>query len=241
MKVTMTDTEPTSPLAPLQIGMLLYPGLTLLDLIGPQAVLGWHGQTHLVWKTLDPVMSDTGVAIQPTVTTADCPADLDVLLVPGGLGTAAAMEDEDILAFLRDRAPCARYVTSVCSGSLVLAAAGVMRGYKATSHWAACDALARMGVDVVHERVVIDRNRISGGGITAGIDFGLVLLAQLRGGAVAKTIQLMLEYDPKPPFDCGNPAAAGQMLTDMALGAMHQFTAETMRVANAVRERSGPA
>ena len=234
----MTDIQATVPSsAPLQIGMLLYPGLTLLDLVGPQAVLGWHGRTHLLWKTLDPVLSDSGVAVRPTATLADCPADLDVLFVPGGMGTAAVMEDADILGFLRDRGGRARYVTSVCWGSLLLAAAGLMRGYRATSHWAACEALAVMGVEVVRERVVIDRNRISGGGVTAGIDFGLVLLAQLRGETAAKMTQLMLEYDPQPPFDCGTPASAGSALTDMALGEIAGIRLETMRIARAVRER----
>lgn len=226
-----------SAAAPLQVGMVLYPGMTLLDLIGPQAVLAWHGQTHLVWKTLDPVISDSGIGILPTTTLADCPADLDVIFVPGGMGTAAAMDDEDLLAFLRARAVRAKWVTSVCSGSLVLAAAGLLHGYKATSHWAAYDALAAMGVAVVRERVVTDRNRISGGGVTAGIDFGLVLLAKLRGEQVAKMTQLAMEYDPKPPFDCGSPASAGTVLTDMALSMMRDVSAETMRAARAARTR----
>jgi len=226
-----------SAAAPLQVGMVLYPGMTLLDLIGPQAVLAWHGQTHLVWKTLDPVISDSGIGILPTTTLADCPADLDVIFVPGGMGTAAAMDDEDLLAFLRARAARAKWVTSVCSGSLVLAAAGLLHGYKATSHWAAYDALAAMGVAVVRERVVTDRNRISGGGVTAGIDFGLVLLAKLRGEQVAKMTQLAMEYDPKPPFDCGSPASAGTVLTDMALSMMRDVSAETMRAARAARTR----
>ncbi len=231
----MTDIQPTEPsAAPLQFGMLLYPGLTLLDLVGPQAVLGWHGQTHLVWKTLDPVLSDSGVAIRPTTTLADSPADLDVLFVPGGMGTVAVMQDADIVGFLRDRGARARYVTSVCWGSLLLAAAGLLRGYRATSHWAACEALAAMDVEVVHERVVIDRNRISGGGVTAGIDFGLVLLAQLRGETAAKMTQLMLEYDPKPPFECGTPASAGPALTDIVLGEIHELRLETMRIARAM-------
>ncbi|ATB34861.1 hypothetical protein CYFUS_000268 [Cystobacter fuscus] len=201
----MNQTQPP----PLQIGMLLYPDFTLLDLTGPQAVLGFiNGKTHLVWKTLDTVTSDSGVGIQPTATFKDCPDDLDILFVPGGFGTAQAMEDPEILRFLADRAARARYVTSVCSGSLILGAAGLLRGYKATTHWAVHELLPMFGAEAVQARVVVDRNRISGGGVTAGIDFGLVLLARLRGEEAARRTQLMLEYDPQPPFDAGTPKTA---------------------------------
>lgn len=227
---------PSQPL-PLQIGMLLYPGLTLMDLVGPQTALGWHGQTHLVWKSLDPVVADSGIAIQPTATFAGCPDDLDVLFVPGGMGTAAVMEDAEALSFLAGRGARAEWVTSVCSGSLILAAAGLLRGYKATTHWAAYDGLAAMGVEVVRERVVVDRNRLTGGGVTAGLDFGLVLLAKLRGEQVAKVTQLSMEYDPKPPFDCGTPDAAGPELTAMARAMMRDVDVQTMRAATAVRSR----
>lgn len=121
--------------APLEIGMILYPGLTLLDLIGPQTVLGWHGRTHLVSKTPDPVKADSGIAITPTATFADCPADLDILFVPGGFGTVEAMGDDETLRFLADRGVRAGYVTSVCTGSMILAAAGLRQGYKATTRW----------------------------------------------------------------------------------------------------------
>jgi cyclohexyl-isocyanide hydratase len=201
------------PQAPLQVGMLLYPGLTLLDLIGPQTVWSWHAKIHLVWKTWDIIVSDSGIGIQPTTIFSDCPHDLDILFVPGGFGTAAAMKDREVLSFLADRAAHAKYVTSVCSGSLILGAAGLLQGYKATSHWASRDILPMFGAEPVEARVVVDRNRITGGGVTAGIDFGLVLLAKLCGDDVAKVTQLAMEYDPEPPFQAGSPKTAGPALT----------------------------
>src|ERR1700732_3869025 len=134
---------------PLEVGILLYPGLTLLDLFGPQTVFSWFANTHLVWKTMDLVISDTGIGIQPTSTFEDCPPELDILFVPGGMGQQALMQDREALAFLRDRAPRSRYVTSVCSGSLLLAAAGLLKGYKATSHWAAREGLRMHGAEPV--------------------------------------------------------------------------------------------
>jgi cyclohexyl-isocyanide hydratase len=206
--------------APLQIGMLLYPGLTLLDLIGPQTVFSWHAKTHLIWKTRDLVISDTGIGIQPTATFAECPDHLDVLFVPGGFGTNEVMKDAEVLAFLADQAQRSDYITSVCSGSLILGAAGLLQGYKATSHWALRDTLSTFGAEPVDARVVVDRNRISGGGVTAGIDFGLVLLAKLRGDDAAKLTQLAMEYDPEPPFNAGTPKTAGPGIVEQALSFM---------------------
>jgi cyclohexyl-isocyanide hydratase len=143
-----------------------------------------------------------------------------VLFVPGGFGTAAAMADAEILSFLANRAPRAKYVTSVCSGSLILGAAGLLKGYKATSHWALRDALSLFGAEPVEGRVVTDRNRITGGGVTAGIDFGLVMLAKMRGDDAARLTQLTMEYDPAPPFNAGSPAGAGPDLVKQALSFM---------------------
>jgi cyclohexyl-isocyanide hydratase len=221
--------------SPLKVAMLLFPGLTLLDLAGPEGALGPHSQIHLVWKSMEPVPSDTGVRILPSCTFEECPSDLDVLFVPGGLGTADAMEDPAVLAFLRDRGARARYVTSVCSGSLILAAAGLLQGYQATTHWTSLDILSLFGVEAVERRVVVDRNRISGGGVTAGIDFGLRLLAELRGEDVAKLTQLALEYDPQPPFNAGSPREAGPILTEMALGIVAEVRSRTRAIAE--RER----
>src|SRR5713101_3239278 len=217
--------------APLQVGMLLYPGLTLLDLIGPQTVWSWHAKIHLVWKTRDMIVSDTGIGIQPTTTFSDCPNGLDVLFVPGGFGTVAAMKDREVLGFLADRAAQAKYVTSVCSGSLILGAAGLLQGYKATSHWAFRDILPMFGAEPVEARVVVDRNRITGGGVTASIDFGLVLLAKLRGDDVAKVTQLAMEYDPQPPFHAGSPRGAGAAMTRQLLASLEPLNQQTRQSA----------
>ncbi len=214
----MTDGRPEPAQARLQIAMLIYPGLTLLDMVGPQAVFGHHADTHLAWKTMDPVLADTNVAVLPTVTFENCPKQLDVLFVPGGFGTWDAMADEAVLDFLRERAPTSTLVTSVCTGSIILAAAGLLQGYRAATHWATFDFLEIFGVAGVRERVVTDRNRISGGGVTAGVDFGLTVLAHLRGDDLAKTTQLLLEYDPAPPFDAGSPGRAGPALVDTVNG-----------------------
>lgn len=225
-------------LPPLEIGMLLYPGMTLLDMAGPQSALGMHGRTHLFWKTLDPVMTDSGVAIVPTATFADAPERLDVLFVPGGFGTVDAMKDEAVIAFLAERGRDARYITSVCSGSLILGMAGLLDGHRAATHWACYDILDALGIEAGHERVVADRNRFTGGGVTAGIDFGLTLLAELRGPEVAKITQLMMEYDPAPPFDTGSPERAGPELTGAAKAIMGDSMAEGVAVARARRERT---
>jgi cyclohexyl-isocyanide hydratase len=211
----MNQTQP-----PLEIGMLLYPGLTLLDLFGPQTVFSWFANTHLVWKTKDVILSDTGIGVRPTATFETCPRELDVLFVPGGFGQQKIMDDSEVLAFLADRAPRSRYVTSVCSGSLLLGAAGLLKGYKATSHWSAREALRMYGAEPVDARVVVDRNRVTGGGVTAGIDFGLVLLAKLRGDDAARLTQLAMEYDPEPPFNAGNPKVAGPAVIEQAMGMM---------------------
>ncbi|MEM7314393.1 MAG: DJ-1/PfpI family protein [Planctomycetota bacterium] len=189
------------------VAMLVHPGVTLLDLLGPQTVLAPSCDVHLVWKNTGLLETDSGIVMKASCSFDDCPTDLDVLFVPGG--QFDVMRDKDVLRFLADRGKRAKYVTSVCGGSIVLGAAGLMRGYKATSHWAAVPLLEQFGAIPTEGRVVTDRNRISGGGVTAGIDFGLVLLAELLGEDVAKMTQLGLEYDPAPPFDCGTPKKAG--------------------------------
>ena len=195
---------------PIQIGILLYPNVTQLDATGPAQVLSRvPGATlHMIWKTRDPVPTDAGFAIVPNATFADCP-QLDLVCVPGGTGQIELMTDQETLDFLRRQAANTRYVTSVCTGSLVLGAAGLLKGYKSACHWAWRDMLADFGAIPVAQRVVRDRNRISGGGVTAGIDFGLALLAELAGEDAARSVQLGLEYDPQPPFDAGSPEKAG--------------------------------
>ena len=194
----------------IHIGILIYPNVTQLDATGPAQVLSRvpGAVMHLIWKTRDPIPTDAGFSIVPNTTFADCPK-LDLICVPGGAGQVALMTDPETLDFLRKQAATARYVTSVCTGSLVLGAAGLLKGYRSACHWAWREMLSDFGAVPVAERVVRDRNRISGGGVTAGIDFGLTVAAELAGEEVAKSIQLMLEYDPQPPFDSGSPEKAG--------------------------------
>jgi len=194
-----------------QIAFLIYPQFTALDMVGPHHMLsGLMGATvHIVAKTRDPVTSDAGLTFVPSATFADCPPDLDIICVPGGTeGTLAAMQDEATIRFLKDRGSRARFVTSVCTGSLVLGAAGLLDGYRATSHWAAKPVLPVFGAIPSEGRVVRDRNRITGGGVTAGIDFGLSLVGQLRDRQYAEVAQLIAEYAPEPPYDAGSPSRA---------------------------------
>ena len=227
----MAENDSKNPTDSYTVGMVLYPGMTFLDLVGPQTVLGLYGKTLLLWKSLDPVQTETGNTVNPTTTFDECP-DLDVLFVPGGYGTNDAMQDKDIVNFLKRSGKTARYITSVCSGSLLLGMAGLLDGYKAATHWACYGALAASGATPVHERVVIDRNRISGGGVTAGIDFGLQLLAELRDERTAKAAQLIIEYDPKPPFSSGTPDKASPEVIASAmeiLGDMDQKMISTLK------------
>ncbi|MFV9710810.1 DJ-1/PfpI family protein (plasmid) [Pantoea agglomerans] len=211
---------------PLQIGLLLFPDVTQLDLTGPWEVFARTPgvECHLIWKDLQPVRSDRGLSILPTTTFADCPP-LDVICVPGGPGQIALMSDDITLNFLRQQADQAKWVTSVCTGSLVLGAAGLLKGYRATSHWSSIDQLARLGAEPVSQRVVRDRNRISGAGVTSGIDFALTLVAEIAGDAVAKSVQLQMEYDPEPPFTSGSPHTASPQEVEQARAKMAEFLA----------------
>ncbi len=197
----------------LHIGMLLYPGLTQLDLTGPFELFGRipGANVHLAWKDTKPVFADSGLGLLPTTTLADLPP-VDVLMVPGGAGQLDLMTDAEVLGFLRTQGARAKYVTSVCTGALLLGAAGLLQGYRATTHWAYADLLRTVGATFVDERVVVDRNRITAGGVTAGIDFGLRIVAELRGDAAAKRAQLLIEYDPAPPFRSGHPRVAAPAL-----------------------------
>lgn len=193
----------------LNIGLLLFPRVQQLDMTGPYDVFAQMPDTrvHLVAKTREPVKSSAGMILTPDATFADCPA-LDVICVPGGSGVGDLMEDEETLAFIRRQADGARYVTSVCTGSLVLGATGLLRGRRATTHWAYHGLLAELGAIPVHARVVRHGNLFTGGGITAGIDFALTLAAELVGEHEAQAIQLQMEYAPAPPFDAGDPEHA---------------------------------
>ena len=214
----------------LQIGLLLYPNLTQLDLTGPFEVFSHMPDTkvHLIWKTLEPVAADTGMQILPTMTMNDCP-DLDVICVPGGPGQIDIMDDQDVLEFVRKQGERAKFVTSVCTGSLLLGAAGLLNGYKASTYWACTDMLEGYGAVYQKGRVVKDRNRITGGGVTAGIDFALTVVAELLNEQVAKMIQLAIEYNPAPPFNSGHPDVAEPELV-AALTAMMEERLEMRRL-----------
>lgn len=193
----------------LTVGMLLFPGMTQLDLTGPYEVFCRMPDTSvsLVAATSAPVRTEWGLTITPDRTFAD--ADVyDILCVPGGWGVNEQLENEAMLAFLRAHEGHARYITSVCSGALILGAAGLLKGYRATTHWMSLSMLQLLGAHPVDERVVVDRDRITGGGVTAGIDFGLVVAAELFGPSVAQEIQLAIEYQPAPPYDSGLPSTA---------------------------------
>jgi len=202
------------------IGMLVFPGMTVLDLIGPQQffAVAPGRTTHLLWKSREPVISDSGVPVLPTTTFDEAPEELEILFVPGGFqGTGATIGDPEVLDFVASRGERATYVTSVCTGALILGAAGLLDGYRATTHWAYHDLLPLVGAEPVQARVVEDRNRITGGGVTSGIDFGLTLLARLAGEEYAQGWQLGTEYNPAPPFDAGSPTKADPMITEEVL------------------------
>src|SRR3979411_102159 len=195
--------------APLQIGLVIFPKVTQLDLTGPVQVFSSlpGAKVHLIWKRIEPVASDSALLLTPTVSFADCP-QLDVICVPGGVGTDDMINDEEMLDFLRRQAVAAKYITSVCTGSLVLGAAGLLRGYRATKHWTAMGLLALFEATPTKTRVCVDRNRVTGGGVTAGIDFALTLVSLLIDRQTAELIQLRLEYNPAPPFNAGSPDTA---------------------------------
>jgi transcriptional regulator GlxA family with amidase domain len=225
--------------APLRIAIVLFPGMTALDVVGPQALLaGLAGpHLHLVAERLGPVASDTGLAVVATADFETCPRDLDVLMVPGGDGTPEQMGDARLLAFLRDRAERAAWVAGVCTGSLILGAAGLLTGYRATSHWCVRDrVLPLLGAVPVAERVVFDRNRVTAAGVSAGLDFALALSARLRDPDYARTSQLVAEYAPQPPFAAGTPETAGPAITRAATAILATLTDRSLAAARARRD-----
>lgn len=219
---------------PLQFGLLVFPNITQLDMTGPLQVFSSlpGAEVHLLWKSTAPVQSDGVLSITPTTTFADCP-QLDVICVPGGYGTDTLMSDTEVLDFLRRQAEGAQYVTSVCTGSLVLAAAGLLDGYRAATHWSAVEALALFDVTVSRERVCIDRNRMTGGGVTAGIDLGLTVVSRLVDRQAAESIQLRIEYNPAPPFNAGSLDTAPAEVVALA---EDRFRASRQRRVDLVRQ-----
>jgi cyclohexyl-isocyanide hydratase len=222
------------------IGMLIFPKLTQLDMTGPYEVLARLPNTkvHLVAHTLDPVATDRGMQIVPTVTFADCPP-LDVVMVPGGPGQQDLMEDAVVLEFLQRQARGAKYVTSVCTGSLVLGAAGLLKGKRATCHWAALEHLRPLGAVPISEKVVVDGNVVTGAGVTSGIDFALKLAAILESEKVAREIQLGIEYDPDPPFQSGSPRTASADVLETMRARLAPLNAKRRETALRVGRRLG--
>lgn len=218
----------------MNFGLLLFPKLTQLDLTGPLEVFSrMNGvETALIWKTREPVPSDRGMRILPTHT-FDEARELDLIFVPGGPGQIDLMEDQETLNYLRLVGGQCQWITSVCTGSLVLAAAGLLTGYRATSHWSSIDQLGLFGAEPVAERVVRDRNRISGAGVTSGIDFALNIVADLLGEKAARSIQLQIEYDPEPPFKDGSPRSADPELVSEIRSDIAPFIARRMRASEA--------
>ncbi|HEX3379372.1 MAG TPA: DJ-1/PfpI family protein [Paraburkholderia sp.] len=215
----------------LQIGFLVFPKVQQLDLTGPHDVLASlpGATTHLIWKTREPVVSSNGLVLTPDTTYETCPP-LDVICVPGGSGVTALLQDAQTLDFVRRQAVNARYVTSVCTGALLLGAAGLLRGRRATTHWAFHSLLEPLGAIPTRARVVRDGNLITGGGVTAGIDFGLTVAAELAGVEEAQAIQLELEYAPAPPFDAGDPELAPQAVVELVRGRSAEGLAARRRV-----------
>lgn len=229
-----------NPDRPLVIGMILFPDLTQLDLTGPYEVFARMPRTkvHLLAETLQPVRSERGLTILPDATWATSPA-LDVIFVPGGVGVNRMMEHAPLLDFLRQQSATAAYITAVCTGALVIGAAGLLQGYRAATHWLSMDLLPLLGAEPVDERVVIDRNRITGGGITAGIDFGLAVAARLRGERAAQEIQLMMEYNPQPPFSSGSASTADPALVQAVRAERQQVQGRRHAIVERVRQHVG--
>ena len=216
-------------------GMLVFPNLTQLDLTGPYEVLARipGSETLLLWKDLDPVRSEHGLTILPMATLSSCPP-LDLIFVPGGPGINPLLEDAEVLDFLRQVAARARYIVGVCTGSLVLGAAGLLRGRRATTHWMSRDMLRSFDAEPVAERVVVDGKLYTGSGVTAGIDVALTVAAAIAGEEAAEAIQLGIEYDPAPPFASGSPEQARPAVLAAALaGAESRQRDRAHRVANA--------
>ena len=203
----------------LRCGMLVFPNLTQLDLTGPYEVFARvpGAEVMLLWKNLDPVRSEHGLTILPMATFSSCPP-LDLVFVPGGAGINPLLEDAEVLGFLRHAAAEARYVVGVCTGALVLGAAGLLRGHRAATHWMSRDLLRAFGAEPVAERVVVDGRLFTGGGVTAGIDVALTVAAAIAGRPAAEAIQLGIEYDPAPPFASGSPEKANLDVLAAVLG-----------------------
>jgi len=225
-------------MSPTRVVFLVYPNVTQLDLTGPAQVLSRlsNARVDLAWKSRDPIETDSGFALLPTGTLDEI-EQADVLCVPGGFGCVDVMQDDEVLGWVRRIGGDAQWVTSVCTGALILGAAGLLDGYRATTHWAWRDYLELFGAEPVAERVVFDRNRVTGGGVTAGIDFALALTAVMEGEDYARAVQLGLEYDPHPPFDSGTPDKAGDQLVKRVHERSNRIAPDREERIRAVAER----
>jgi len=212
------------------IVLVAYPMMTALDLLGPQHMLAsmMGAKVLIAAQTPEPITSDTGLKIVPDVDFTHCPREIDLFLVPGGLaGTTAAMKDPRTIAFVRELAAHSKYITSVWTGSLILGTAGLLKGYKATSHWIASHMLPYFGATPVAQRVVVDRNRITGAGVTAGMDLALTVVNMLRGEDYTRMVTLLAEYDPAPPIHAGSPDTAGPQTTGILRDMFSDWLADT--------------
>ena len=196
------------------VGFVVFPRLTQLDFTGPQQIFARlpEAAMHIVAKSAEPVLSDSGLSFMPTHTFQDCP-QLDLICVPGGSeGAIQAIGDTETIEFVRRQSEGAKYVTSVCTGALILGAAGLLKGRRATTHWAFTELLSLVGATYEKARVVRDGKVITAGGVTSGIDFGLSVVAEIAGATLAQRMQLGMEYDPDPPFKSGHPDCASETI-----------------------------
>lgn len=224
----------------LTIGMIAYPGMFLQDLVGPLTVFEalMNRDIHILWKDKNSVKAGSLIPITPTTTFAECPKGLDVLFLPGGTpGTLDMMKDKESLDFIAEKGKTAKFITSVCTGSLILGTAGLLQGYKATSHWATLDVLKEFGAIPTEARIVEDRNRITGGGVTVGIDFGLAIAAKLRNQTYAEGIQLYIEYNPQPPFNAGSPKTASKEVNTFIGGMLSPIAEQARKIAKEIKNK----
>ena len=224
----------------LQIGSLLFEGLDQIDLTGPFEVLSRipNSTYRLYGKSVEPVRDVNGLRLMPDAALADAP-QLDVLHVPGGFGQEALMEDDELLAWLRRQAAGVHALFSVCTGALLCGAAGLLKGRRATTHWASFHLLPYFGAIPVNERVVVDGNCVFAAGVTAGIDGALRLAAELRGEETAQTIQLYMAYAPEPPFNSGTPETAPPSILERARQSTVSITAKREATARRIASKLG--
>jgi cyclohexyl-isocyanide hydratase len=235
----MTQTMPDG--GSLTVGLYLFDGLTQLDLTAPYEIFARvpGGRVLLIAKDREPVRSQFGLTILPAVSFAEAPV-LDILFVPGGTpGVDRVLEDDEALDFVAKAGKSAKYVTGVCTGAIILGAAGLLEGYAAATHWLYMDLLPEFGAIQAHERVVHDRNRFTGGGVTAGIDVALAIVAEVAGEERAREIQLFVEYDPEPPFDSGSPGTASRDLVDRLRAASAEAVANRAHLLQDALKRRG--